>query len=200
MDQKRQYWPHRNQSRVSVCSLLPLRRPIQIAATLRIPRCSIPIQDSHTELRETQPRRILPDRICSDHCGRQTPLATEMSPVLHWIPPAIHRCAWRSGPPESSVPHAAARISECCGGNGRAFLCLCGAFCYSPSRNSRLRRESDGTADQRNTGPSGISVGRPLSPAPPTKAVLPFVCTSHRSPALASDRWLAPTKAENPAF
>ena len=49
-------------------------------------------------------------------------------------------------------------------------------------------------------GSSGISVGRPLSPAPPTKAVLPFVCTSHRSPALASDRWLAPTKAENPAF
>jgi hypothetical protein len=49
-------------------------------------------------------------------------------------------------------------------------------------------------------GPSGISVGRPLSPAPPTKAVLPFVYTSQRSPALASDRWLAPTKAENPTF
>ena len=49
-------------------------------------------------------------------------------------------------------------------------------------------------------GSSGISVGRPLSPAPPTKAVLPFVYTSQRSPALASDRWLAPTKAENPAF
>ena len=53
---------------------------------------------------------------------------------------------------------------------------------------------------QRFIGPSGISVGRPLSPAPPTKAVLPFVCTRHRSPALASDRWLAPTKAENPTF
>jgi len=43
-------------------------------------------------------------------------------------------------------------------------------------------------------------VGRPLSQAPPTKAVLPFVCTSHRSPAFASDQWLAPTKAENPGF
>lgn len=114
---------------------------VHLEMTLRIPRCSIPIQDSHTELRETQPTCILPDRICSDHCGRQTPLATEMSPMLHWIQPAIHRCAWRSGPPESSVPHAAASISECCGGNGGAFLCLCGAFCYSPSRNSRLRRE-----------------------------------------------------------
>ncbi|MFN5537955.1 MAG: hypothetical protein ACK5EN_20990, partial [Planctomyces sp.] len=50
------------------------------------------------------------------------------------------------------------------------------------------------------SGPSGISVGRPLSPAPPTKAVLPFVYNSQRSPALASDRWLAPTKAENPTF
>jgi hypothetical protein len=49
-------------------------------------------------------------------------------------------------------------------------------------------------------GPSEISVGRPLSPTPPTKAVLPFVYTSHRSSALASDRWLAPTKAENPTF
>ncbi|MFO0425424.1 MAG: hypothetical protein ACK526_02580 [Planctomyces sp.] len=47
-------------------------------------------------------------------------------------------------------------------------------------------------------GPSGFSVGGPLIPAPPTKAVLPFVCTSHRSPALTSDRWLAPTKAETP--
>ena len=64
-----------------------------------------------------------------------------------------------------------------------------------PRRSRRFRRSPPVLC-----GPSGISVGRPLSPAPPTKAVLPFVYTSHRSPALSSDRWLAPTKAENPTF
>ena len=67
------------------------------------------------------------------------------------------------------------------------------------STNGGFATVARGTGDEK-MGPSGISVGRPLSPAPPTKAVLPFVSTSHRSPALASDRWLAPTKAENPAF
>jgi hypothetical protein len=47
-------------------------------------------------------------------------------------------------------------------------------------------------------GPSGFSAGEPLIPAPPTEADLPFVCTSHRSTALTSDRWQAPTKAEKP--